>query len=80
MACSAILAPEDTPLAIGMKKMDKKCAVVWKYILNIAYYIAKRNNPFSYFKSMLELNAKSAVAVREEYSNKNWCKNFVLCI
>jgi hypothetical protein len=55
---SALLAPEVTPLAEYMKKMDKHMSDHFKTIFNVAYYTAKNNKPFSDFESLLELNAK----------------------
>jgi len=63
MAYSALLAPEDTPLAVCMKKMDKHMSDHLKILFNVAYYIAKNNKPFSDFESLLELNAKLGVDV-----------------
>jgi hypothetical protein len=64
------LAPEDTPLAVCMKKIDKHMFEYLKILSNVAYYTAKNNEPFSDFESLLQLNAQLAAEVREEYSNK----------
>jgi hypothetical protein len=57
------MAPEDTPLAVCMKKMDKYMFDHLKILFNVAYYIAKNKKLFSDFESLLELNAKVGVDV-----------------
>jgi hypothetical protein len=61
MAYSAPLAPEGTPSELRMIKMDKHICDHLKIFFNVAYHIAKNNNPFCDFESLLEINAKLGV-------------------
>lgn len=70
-AKDAQLAPEATPLAICIKKMDEKMFNHLKVVFNVAYYIAKNNKPFT---------RKLGVEITNEYANDKRCKDFIASI
>jgi hypothetical protein len=55
MAYSVLLAPEDTPLVVCIKQMDKHMFRHLKILYNAAYYIPKNNKLFSDFESLLRV-------------------------
>lgn len=78
-AKDAQLAPEATPLAICIKKMDEKMFNHLKVVFNVAYYIAK-NKPFTDFEGLLKLTRKLGVEITNEYANDKRCKDFIASI
>jgi len=62
-AYTTLLAPDDTPLAVCMKKMDKIFDHLKKTLFSAAYYTAKNSKPFSDYEGMLRVRAKLGVEV-----------------
>ncbi|XP_070587501.1 zinc finger protein 862-like [Erythrolamprus reginae] len=76
-ATHAALAPEATPLAACIRKMDEDMFKHMTILFNVAYYIAKNNRPFTDFEGLLELTEKLGSAVRQEYANDKRCKELI---
>ena len=70
---------EETPIGIGLKKMCEKDKEMMRF--NSAYYLAKRERPFTDFPDLLVLNDKNKCPnIGRGYRNDNAAALFTECI
>ena len=68
--------PTKAPLAKSTKILDEKNSVTYEKLFNTAYYIAKENESFAKYPSLLELQKKNGVVIGSNYLNDKSCKQF----
>lgn len=69
--------PEETPLAVCVRRMDAAMFQHMTHVFNVAYYVAKHEKPFRDFPDLLMLAAKLDVTVLQKYGNDVQCKQFI---
>ena len=69
--------PEAAPIVKSIMKADEVMLNHLKTVFNCAYYIAKKNKPFSDISDLLVLLHKCDVNILPEYKNRKACKEFI---
>ena len=69
--------PEKAPLTSCLSKMDKDVKVKLVKLFNIAYYVAKEEEPFAKFPKLVDLQIKNGLNLGNTYKNDHACHTFI---
>ena len=68
---------KSSPIGCGLTKMATRNKEVLENHFNSAYYLAKKERPYSDFPDLIELQEKNGVKYCRSYQNKRATANFV---
>ena len=70
--------PEDAPINRGLKVMRSEEQKIVSKLHDVAYYVAKRNLPFTEFEHLLNLEKLHGVEYKlKSYQNTTGCRSFI---
>ncbi|KAM9808826.1 zinc finger protein 862-like isoform 1-T1 [Syngnathus typhle] len=72
--------PERAPMNVAMRHMTAGVREKLRKLFRTAYYIGKRQLPFSHFAPLCQLQELNGVTLGETYINDHPCKNFLSII
>ncbi|KAG5273476.1 hypothetical protein AALO_G00151730 [Alosa alosa] len=72
--------PDKAPLPSCLQRMDKDVKEKMLKLFNIAYYVAKEEEPFTKFPKLVDLHLKNGLNFGNTYKNDHSCSTFIQSI